>query len=577
MKSQILTRNVLWLLFVLSFAFLFFYDLPHKGFDFTDHGFYLFNGMLLTKGIVSWEGVASIINGFFIKCGISQYLFFERLYYMVSIITVMLFWKSLRPISYSFTLPLVLIITLIYHNTYMISYQTLPVLIAMLGFTAFFSIKETTKDVHRIIYYVVTSFCFSFFAFSNIVLCLTSLTTFALFVIALRREPYRYVFFSTYLIFVALFAFIYFSSPNSLFAIGLGGQLTFGQILHKVPLLFTHVLGEVAGIFRVLAWVLLAWFIVLLLRFRFGPFSGIGFFLHSLNFCKNNRASVLVFLWIIFLLSSKHVWQLFNHLHYDLSATNLLHFNMLQLYLFLIALFTVKKDALYSKILFAFIVLLPAIVAMATSTKGIFDSHIILFTPFFVAATCLLFEQSLNYQERWHTLVKSIFLALFLGFTLLGLYLQGSYSYRSYPIAENKLLIKEGVLRGIYVDKEKYRNINSLIEQYQTNGCQNKYFIAYPSLPLLYYIFKRDALLNQDWITARFGAIGENSAVLIQALQQAGNWCVIEAPKFDNEKADYLTPLHNFLENNSAKVIYYVSPQPQHFELYPYNYTMYVK
>lgn len=554
---------------------LFFYDLPHKGFDFTDHGYYLYNNLLLAKGIIPSAGLAPIINAIFLKFGFRNYLFFERLYYVVIVLVMIIFWSSIRPISKSYLLPLAIVISIAKNPTYMINYQTAPVLFLMGGFGFLFKATRNTDKIWSSIFYIFSGMILSFSAFSNISLIPTLISTWVLILFVTKGKKYACFFHIVYFTSSIFLGLSYFLSENSIFGrTGKAyGAMSIIDILHKGSEIF-WIIVMIPGVIQtsIVICLVISMFLLVLVCF---PRNRGGLLFEKLD---GYRSYIFLALLVIFFVTSYYVLFLcrnayasfflilfdkhMNLLQMILSQGwgNLVYYGVIYFCIFLMACFSfIKAKSTFIELIISSLVTTSYVIILAITTTGSPGYHITLMAPLFIAITFLLFENN-ETENSIRGTTKNLFVILMIFMSAIGVYFNVLFSYGSYPVFVNDVKINTGILQGIYVESEKYNLVQLMYDQYRDNDCQHKYFLAYPSLPLLYYIFDREALHNQPYLTFLFDN-RMNSYALINTLKNMEHWCVMQ---FTNSSFDCLSTIKNhlfflkltdFLQSSSVDVI----------------------
>lgn len=583
-KKLNLMQLTIWLVCTCVFSYLLLVELPKKSFDFTDHGYYLYNALMLARGFVPAAGYAAILNVLFLKLGFIKYLFFEQLYYLFIVASVLTFWKGISPVLRSYTFPLVIIISICSNFTYMINYQTAPVLLLMLGLGLLFIALDSRKIFSQETLFFFAGLILSLSVFSNVSFFPLVIPTWFLLWLFLRNRKNIFVFHAAFFVSSFIMLVSYLFSATSLFSKSALHVQSFGDLLGKV-ILFLEWMFKNA--FLSLSVSLLIFFISVFFalqsknkeRLKITRFNKL---LVSVYQKIDSYREWIFLLLVVFFIIGAHYTNInvINYaIHCDSHPDRVSYFDTMLFYIFLIGLFVLwRANSASIRILFSSLLVISFAMTMSIATTQSFESHIAHFSTFFIAGFCILFELNAeNKKEKIMTkLSKFTFIVLLIIAVVIAIYLHVTYVYRAYPRSENKILIEGGKLKGVYSSKEKIEIFNSIVRQYQLNECKNKYFLAYPVLPLLYYFFDREAPLNQVWLAPDGTNI--TSEQIMAILEKEKHWCIVESPGFDDTPLGYLEGLHRYIQAKSIKKNEYQSAvKPVAMDLMPYKYTFYVR
>jgi len=585
-KIIIIFRSILWGTCVFAFCYLAFFYIPRQGFDFTDRGYVLYNAMLLMRGVIPTAGFSSIINALFVWC-IRKYYFFAFLYLIFFMGGLLIFWYSLyrKNIFSSLALPLVLIAAISFSLHNFIDYSGSPMLYLLYGLGFLLIGIYSEQRVKQNLFFILSAFFLNLSIFANI--SLLPMWGYALVgcYVLLKHTKHKKVFMISFVCLGLIFACFYFFSPLSIFKIHTSSY-SFTFLVHKIFLLL-----------------ILLWRELITIKFLIA--IGCGFILLLLShfnlILKQNIQLLLKFLFfitvVVFLLEQAHIlsgyeWR-YSYLHLIfhsiqagvLSRIPVLRYvqylvffsTFLAFYIFLIAVIfsLLKKNRLKILIISGFVI--GYTIGLAVTTTSSFEGHISNMFPIYFLLTCFIFEtydNSSGYLNRVMNFIAYCFLIFMAGF---GLYLHSFYVYRSYSAFSPKIKVTSGVFSGLFINQKKLESINTMMFMYKKHHCQNKYFLAYPSMPLLYWVFNRRAPLDQAWISPTVGSI-KNPQVLINILKQKKHWCVFHALSMNHASVDFFQSLGRFLESKS-RVMEFFHIKPDHASpvYYPNKVRLYVK
>jgi len=578
------TQYILWSIFLLNFIYFIFINLPYKGCDFLDHGYYLYNAQMLSKGIIPISGFGALINTIFLKLGFHNYLFFERIYYPIFAIAFIIFWSSIKPISKSCLLPLALIIGFMKNPFYMMDYQTSPVIFLLLGLGLLFRAVNCKSLFTEIWFYIISAIFLSISACSSIQLFPTIFTTwFCLLFLLKSNKKTIYSFHLPYFITSFGLCITYFMSPNSVLKEEVFQPVTFMGTISKIPGISLHLSYN---LMYVIIFILIAW-----IAFKLKELTNNK----EIAFSKLYTLPIAIFLISIITLfvtspDINYLWHVIKIIFVNRNTgisqvikdngwDYLTSYGMIPFYMFVIACVTLKKTGkLSKKIIIASVIAALNAALVATTAQGPIYYHIALWSPVFLAITFLLFENGIeSTNNQWRKVSNTFFISLMTALAIIGIYFQAVFTYPSAYSFDNKIKITRGILRGTYVAEEKNKALATMTNQYQANNCQNKYFLAYPHLPLLYYIFSREAPYNKPWQTSHNEIRDSKTLNFLGLVAKQKHWCVIEAEGFifieDTQELD----VTKFLKKNSTIIHAYKFSPPKNTATYPEHYRFYVK
>lgn len=534
--------------------------LPLKGFDFTDIAYYLYNSHLLSHGIVPRTGFATAPNAFFMLFGIRRYLFFEYLAAIFIAVSIVAFWSSLLTCRRSLFVGLIVLIGFYSTSTTIISYSSYSVCYLLLGLGCFFYANRATNLTWKKCLYILSGLLLALAAMSNTALFPTLVSSWILIYLFARKQTKLTYFHSAYWFTGLSLLVLYFYSPLNIFVQQAFYGLTYGEMLtDRLPRLLTY-LTPGGHCFALLAITFLALANHLFFRKKkFFRWLAIAFLMAALIFAYQKMPS-LVALPKIASPRLQHLLFDYTNGFFGLSAAGLVVFY--------------QTNRCYFRLLLLFLLTTSYVFLLAITTVSGPYTHVAHMGLAFFVLFGLLVENF--YSENRGGVSKLVY---GLGFILLlaslvyGFLNYLYFNYRSYPVFSKKIAVKVAPLKGIYANPNKVASLLAVEQFYDRYHCQARHFLAYPAMPLFFYLFERRAPDDHAWVNPNLITASQ----LANVLKQHQHWCVIFSPRYDhNAKYKAL----GLVIAKHAHLVYRVSlPKPSQQvgqSAYPYRYWFYV-
>lgn len=523
LKDSTRSRFLVWTTTCIAFLFLIAFVLPRKGFDFTDHGYYLYSSFLMSHLTMPTEGNAYFFYALFIKLGLWNYYFYELFYFLFLTASISVFWSAFKPIKESYTFPFALLIGLSANFTYMLTYQHAPFCLLLMGFGFIFHALKKES----IVLCVLGSLALGYAATTNISLFPTVIITGALLSVLAKNSTIKIPFHLSYwptAVFCIVFSIL---SRVSFFQLNSDPRFSMPVLIAKIPHLFWFLISS-----NPLPVIFIATILALSLLSKPVKLE---------KFEKSFLLIMLLYLvWFV-------VHAYFQQARHHGPQRNIINSGVFYSYFAaMIYAMYFRFDEFFLKITLFVIALMSYSTIMSIATLGDFASHMSFAAPASVTVGCLIFEQYCD-----DATVKKIFNMLMIAFTIMSMFFFANYTFRSYPLLETKTVMTDKKMFGVVENDAKVNMLNKMEALYQKNHCGNKLFVAYPSMPFLYYYFRREAPLHQPWLSDSVGYI--TSQQMIKELKTNKHWCVITAPEFNHAPKNYFAPVNKFLKRHSAK------------------------
>lgn len=560
MKNHNYIQTLNWLFCCLILFFIFFIT-PYKGFDFTDYGFYLSNAYSLSQGQINNPNLAgSFYNAILMKIGIDHYLSLEYAYFILEIVAICLFWSCFsRKIWQSRLLPLAIIGALSTDLMSMASYQTAPIFYLLLGYTSLFYAINTKNNAAKGIYFILAGFLLAFSSLGNMALIPSIFVLLPLSYYLSRHSAFKSVFLISFLLttFVMLFIHFNFIMHNKM-STNQADWATITQILTNLGNLILHwspaiLLGIVAAcipksLLRSSQKLIVLNIIIFITMF-------------ALAFTSNQLQNYFRFCMAFFYLFLASTTYLLLSQYRNLNTDN-------------------------KQLLAVAIMIIIFAIGLASTTASQwgfensgFDSHTIILLSGCIVVFLLFYK-----QMSPTSLLNKILYFIWIPFILYGLYLNVAFTYRSYPVFSPKTKIHSGsLLDGIRVNPLKKKAVEQILTMYKENHCSEKLFIAFPSIPLVYYLSQRNPSFQAPWISPYVPGIHQ-SGPLLQLLSKNSHWCVIDAETFLVTPDSFLHKFRAYLHSHSHHIAQINITKDKNLikavntsALYPSKITIYVK
>lgn len=526
-------------LLLLILAFI----LPRKGFDFTDHSYYLYNSFLMSKMIFPTEGNAYLPYALLYKLGVWHYYFFELFYFLSLGFSVTVLWSSFKPIKQSLFLPIALVMSLSSNFTYMFSYQHAPFVLLMLGFGSLYhALNKNSRWLAAL-----AAFALGYGATANLALFPTVLTTGLIVYCVARKSPINKIFQIIY--WPTAIAFIWLNIVDHLSFFGLNSdpEFSIAVLLFKIPKFI--------------------WFLI-----KANPLAVV--FIIIAPYLRNNKREsmartillVIMSLMLLWFVGHSWSWQARHHA----AQRDLINLTVFYSYIAMMVFVSYFEfDQFFWRISAVFLVAISYLSILSIATLSDFASHMSFAAVTTSVLACLIFEQYCRNPVR-----RQQFVIVMSLYGMLSVFFFGHYTFRSYPLLQSKTMMMHHKMQGVMENPVKVDLINQLDQVYVQHHCADKLFVAYPSLPFLYYYFEREAPKNQPWVSSTVGYF--NQEELISMLNKNKHWCVITAPDFNYEVPDFFAKANHYLARHSrhikkinpSKVDFTSSKMPQRVVVY---------
>ncbi len=581
------TRLIIsWVLCAIIFLFFYIYLLPHQGFDFTDHGFYLYNSWATTNFVFS--NFANLFNALLMKLGITNYLAFMRANLILLVLAVVIFSLAIeKKILLSPYLPLAILFVLADLMTFMFTYQVAPIILMLLGLGILFFAISNNKPIWRYIFFALAAFFIIWALFSNISLIPAAFILGIFFIFYLKDKSNANIFHIVYWLFLILLLSIvvyYYLCSGMFHGYGKGHGVLLS--IKKLPLIL---------------WILLRYiFIVVaaIVSTYIFYYIAASFYPKLREICRARTIAFFVGFFIIAKYANLFGYVNFNNVsllltHYQVASAAHLGFNGFVSILSFVIFFCFyqKEDKQYFTVL-ALLIIVILIIGMLSTTSNTnillqFSSkntslHTYLYYSFLSKYSFALISVSFVCiaKFRWRGIEKYlleplIWLLLILT-AFVGVSTGSFYSYRSQPAFLNNTRMHVIPFEGLYASAPRAKLMNQVMDVYQKNNCKSKLFLAYPDQPLLFYVFRRFSILDdQTWISSERTFNQDN---IIDQFKKAPGWCIFVAPGFNYQPKAFFSKVNHFLAKNSTKeiVINPISKSP-YPDFYPSKYEIFIR
>jgi hypothetical protein len=534
-----------WICFLCILLTYFFFILPGKGFDFTDHGYYLYTGfahVLNTQPLDTLTALrpGSMLNGFFMLLGIRNYLSLSMIFISLLPLSAAVLLTGLNnQIVRTLYFPLTLSIVTSCFYASLASYQNIPP--TFLGFAlGFFFLSCDAKSKLAHLFFVnLASFFFILTGFSNIPLLPVTITSCGLLAFLFHKKINLTYFIISLFIFAILITVPYLqlvlhvnwiTSENQTY---LANAIT--QATPAIKWLF------ISAIF---ALILRSTFTILHLSLHKDALFYISFFFASIIYLTIDLP--INFTFFVFILS----WCCIICFHTK-SKTN----QRILITAMIISVHFLEQSATTGSIL------------MFTMYGGLW---VVLLT------SCIYQTCHTNQISKFVFYFNAALLVLLLAN---GVAIQISTAYRSEPpITPGVYIHDESFLKGLKIVQDKKTLIFTLSNIYNQYDCKNKIFLALTDQPLLYYYFSRISPTGASWEP---GSILKdlNEKELVNELHRKNHWCAFITPgNRGHEEWNHSLPiLQPMLKKESLKIISVETPPSKAPQSYPHVYQIYIK
>ncbi len=528
-KAKNVARFAIYLAIVITILFVCLYVIPHRGFDFTDHGYYLYNGFLASEGIIPAAGFAGFFNAIFMRLGLGGYYFLEIAYFVFGFVSLTLIWNGLHRGVFSLLFPMLMLSAVMTQKfTFIGSYQNLPVYFLLIGMFFLFRYLDSKGIIKNNTYLVLSAFALSLTCFVNVSLLPLAILVMLVVPILINYQSDKrpFAFLAFFLASCIIFHFLYKFSPLNIFKLKLdtGNGVS---LLNYFPKLFGFLNQYFFTSKYFMLWIASA-------------------FLNQCLLYRNKRLrlSVIIYLLaaVVFFVKIQHMAQFF-------------------LYLPIITLLSFFRfEAFYYRIVVLFLLLFAANVCLVLTTTSPPLTHTIFFVPgYLLVVGAIIDDVMLSCKDDAH--VAFIFHLVFLIFSCLMVYEYVTIQpYRAYPISTKKYPVNIKYLKAIKANQNKILAVNYILNTYHAYGCDNKPVVFFPAMPLLYYLVHRHAYKDYAWISPSVVPWMKGGDI-ISYVDNPKGYCVFYTPGFNYNNFTYPEVLAYLNKNHKIKKFKLISNQ----------------
>ncbi|MBK2094146.1 hypothetical protein IB680_00350 [Francisella philomiragia] len=518
--------RIIWVISAGMVFFVIAYMIPHRGFDYTDNGYYLYNVINLTNSVVPGAGYAALLNLMPKVLGLNYYLTYELYYSIVATLSLFLFFYAFN-MHRSIFLPIGVVFVLTCNLNYILNYQSAAQFLLTASF-ALILIGNKKKSLFLTFLAVVL---LAISCFVNISLMPATLPCLLLLLLVYRKKRLHFL---LYIITVFILALFYLSSDVNVFQ--------HSGIAHEDrSYIFTQTLAFLKLVFSPLMLVVIT-------------ISGFVRYISKKHRLSKYVSIILYILGILVLLCFEYSalkggfrWS-YNNL-YPLFYFKFVLFQgaILALVLF----FDIKDSSSYKNLLFCVITFI-FMFGISVTTKSPAISHLVMLAGAYTAASLVLVALYVEKNFQSFVFAKSLMAYFLLLIAAISLFISTNSNYRAESIFKNNTVITTGLLAGVYSTKDKANSYSDIVDFYENNSCSAKPFFAVPSLPLVYVIFNRTAYGNQAWVSPDVGnevTINE----LLKNVKSLNQWCVVMAPSYNAAPKEFTKEFEDYITTNSKK------------------------
>lgn len=503
---------------------------PRLSFDFTDHGYYLYDSLLLSHGIIPIAGYGESINSVFMFFGIRQYLFYEFLYFGLVTLGITSLWVAVNKLHSLLILFLIILIGITNKASYMLSYQNGSEIYLLFAFSFFWLAQRSSKNARTIAYLFFSSVFFAFSSLANISLLPSVMTNLVLFFLFFTKDRKLMFFAFTYALISALLFYFYQNSALFIFRPGANdASLIF--FIKRIPLLFEYIFIS-NKIYLLL--------ITTALAIKFYSYR------NRYSDCSTLRHLCFVFAILLMLIDQLTKLHLMELLYKNLSS-EIIWFQLMIVALILYFDFSKQKSRF---ITVAGLITFSYACALAITNYSGFESHIGYLSTDAIVITALAFITEFNAYNGASSYFRISFTILLISSMIISGYYFIHHTYRSRSILAKKELITKGPLAGIRMSTSKYQAFSAIEQFYRKYDCATKLFLAYPSLPAIYPLLNHRAPYDQAWISTNVG--DKSRKGIASLLQNKSHWCVVLAPEFVYAPLSFTKEAYELLSSQSS-------------------------
>jgi|SaaInlStandDraft_4_1057021.scaffolds.fasta_scaffold13302_1 hypothetical protein len=525
-----------WLSSIAFIIFFFLYMLPHRGFDYTDEGYYLYDNINLINGIVPQLGYYSILNLIPYSLGLNYYLIYEIYNSLIMVLATSIIFYAYG-LHKKTIFPITLIVMLLIPNILMISYQNVPSYLLLISFGLI--ILSQKKD--SFLLSILALFFLSFSSFANIALLPAIISNLMIFMFIDKRRKSLLV---IYIAICTLFIYFYLDSPINIFS-----------FIKENP--DHHIVGNnhiLSNVYQLIHVVFASNNYIFLKLFSF------ALIVRTVSFnMKKNHHLIHVLIFIVIYIYLLIFIQTSSGLTTDIGFSNVLS-------LLLASVLLTNKN---NKILLAFTFII-IIYSAGLASSGFLNTayHVSLMGS--SALVIIVFFVYSNIKIINHTFQKdALNIAFCFALILVFIALLNTKLNQGWPdesTFNTNAEIEHGFLHGVYTTPSKKKAYNDIISFYNKFECASKPLIAFPAMPLVYAMVDRQAFGNQGWVDPVVGyKVSSNS--LLDHTKGLDNWCTVLALQF-NSPQDYTQEYKEFVTSESSEcstINYNAIGQPAQF------------
>lgn len=511
------------LFILLVSAFYAFWVIPHvKGLDLSDAGYQLYYSKSMLYGVVPAEGFGFIFNSILMFFGGKSYLFFEQMFLLLTVVAVQYFLFSVnilknKGLHYVAAGVFVLIAINMNINS-LLYYGNAPQVYLLIALGCLFQFMDCQNSKMKLVLCFIASVMLSLSTFSNLSLLPTFFSSLVFIMLILRKDKYIKIYCFSYVLTSGVLLLCYLYSPFSLFhsseisgvnakvmkAGSEGFQLSFFLLKLKtmISVIFSKSLLYVLSFF-------------ILIR--------VGFYLLGDRLKGVDYHKIVPYMFVFFVIFISYRSLDVNHS----PLAFLMFFGVLGVRVLILALVMFFSKSMFRERVYiaGIIVLSYAVCLSLTSSPTL---HLAMFGASSFIVSFLIFDHFLGGND-FH-LAKWLLVLILVILSLFNISYYMNLTYRGANINQQKYLLKNSILGGVYVSKEKRNFITQITRLYDKNNCQQKKFVAYSTLPLLYYYFNKRAPYDIPWIGGGFISISAER--LVDVLTSYKHACVVVAPNF---------------------------------------------